>query len=49
MQLIRYHINKLFGFYPTEAGVGYGFTVNMPAYFLRAVLNVAFNHKPLNH
>ena len=49
MQLIRYHINKLFGFFPPEAGVGYGFTVNMLAYFLSAVLNVAFYHKPLNH
>ena len=49
MQLIRYHINKFFGFYPPEAWVGYGFTVNMLAYFLRAVLNVAFYHKPLNH
>ena len=45
MQFIRYHINKLFGLFPPEARVGYGFTVNMLAYLLRAVLNVAFNHQ----
>lgn len=37
--------NKAFGFFPAKAGVGNAFAVYAITDFLRAILDVAFNHE----
>ena len=39
---------KLFGLFPAEAGIGYGFAVFVIAYFLRSVHKIAFYHQALD-
>ena len=40
--------DEFFGFFPAEAGVGDRLSVDVLAYFLRAVLDIAFDHETLD-
>ena len=48
-KLIGDIVYKLFALFPAETGVGYRFPVNALLDLLRAVLDIALDHKALHH